>query len=540
VGREICERQGIKALLIGTITSFGSHYVITLEAMNAHTGDPIATEQVEAESKEKVLSSLGRAAGELRQKLGESLSTIQKYRVGIEQATTSSLDALKAFTQGNDARSSGRQDEALTFYQKAIELDPNFAMAYARIAVFYGNRDEIENAKKYVYKAFDLRDRVSEREKLYISEKYYIYVTGEIDKAIEVLQAWANQYPNDYIPHNNLAGYYLAIGQLENARIEAQKAAELSPNNASARDNVTMSFIALDRFDEAELGVREQEKISKDSASVIFHRYLLAFLRGDKAAMDAELTRVKGRSEEADARQNQALVAIYYGKLSEGERLMKEAVEMFKAQNRTETQSQSLVTLALRQSVFGKCQQAKQNVKAGLALGRGRMSLAGAALAFAVCSDTAQAESINSELLAKFPNDQPTQVAMVPFSRAVVELNRGNAVGALQIIDPLTTYDFSLVLGNARLYLSGMAHLQQKKGQEAAAEFEKILSHRGVDPFAPEHQLAHLGLARASVLMGDAARAKKEYQDFLAAMKDADPDLTVLAEAKRELAAVGQ
>src|SRR5918996_407321 len=260
VGREICERQGIKAMLTGSIASLGSHYVITLEAINPRSGDPIAREQVEADGKEKVLSALGTAASNLRQKLGESLSSIQKYDVSIEQATTSSLEALKAFSMGNEERTKGRVRESLAFYKRAVELDPNFAMAWARIGVHYGNLQEIEAAKEYVQKAYDLRDRVSERERLYIAEKYYAYMTGEIDKTIETLQTWARLYPNDFIPHNNLSLNYKLVGRYEDAMKEGLEAVRLSPNNISARENLFASFIGLGRMDEAEQVAREMER----------------------------------------------------------------------------------------------------------------------------------------------------------------------------------------------------------------------------------------------------------------------------------------
>ncbi|HEY6802517.1 MAG TPA: protein kinase [Pyrinomonadaceae bacterium] len=538
VGREICERQGIKALLVGTIASLGSHYVITLEAMNAHTGDPIAREQVEADSKEKVLASLGTAAADLRQKLGESLNSIQKYGVGIEQATTSSLDALKAYAQGNEARASGRIEESRQFYEQAIKLDPNFAMAYARLAVYYGNRDQIESAKEYVYKAYALRDRVSEKEKFYISEKYYSYVTGELENTIGVLQQWAALYPNDYIPHNNLAISYMSMGRYEEAQKEAQKAVELSPNNTSTRDNLFATFIGLDRFDEAEQSINDLEKLSKDLPSIHFDRYEIAFFRGDKAAMEKEIAWAKGRPEEAEATAQQSQTVAYYGKLGEAEKLMNTARDLFKSQNRMENAGQALMIISQRQALLGKCQPAKQNANAGLALSRGRMSLAGAALTLTACNETAQAQPLIAELLKQYPNDVAIAGVFVPLTKAINELNRGNPSGATQILEPLRKYDLGLFLGNARLYLSGLAYLQQKMGKEAAAEFEKIISHRGVDTFAPEHQLAHLGLARAAVMMGDSARARKEYQDFLAAWKDADPDLAVLAEAKKELASI--
>ena len=538
VGREICERQGIKALLSGSIAGLGSHYVITLEAINAHTGDPIAKEQVEADSKEKVLSALGTASSNLRQKLGESLSSIKKYGVAIEQATTSSLDALKAFSQGNEARTNGRPREALAFYQRAVELDPNFAMGYARIAVFYGNQEETEKAKEYAVKAFALRDRVSEREKLYIAEKYYNYVTGEVDKAVEVLQAWTSQYPNDFIPHNNLALNYSLIGRYEDAQKEAMKAVELSPNNVSSRENLVGSFLGLGRFDEAEQAVNDLARINPDAVSVYFNRYLLAFLRGDKAGMEANLALSKGKPEEADAYMSMAATSSYYGKLTEAEGSYSRARELYKSQQRNENAAQCSLALGSRQAFLGKCQAAKQNITSGLSLNRGRFILAGAGMSAAMCNDSAQADSLVTEMLKLYPKDTAMAAVVIPLIKARLELDRQNGTSALQILDTLRGYDLGLILGVGGLYMRGEAYLQQRMGKEAAGEFEKIISHRGVDVFALEHPLAHLGLARASVLTGDTARARKEYQDFLAFWKDADQDLAVLAQANKEYEAL--
>jgi len=343
IGREICERQGIKALLTGSIAGLGSHYVINLEALNAHTGDPIAREQIEAESKEKVLSALGTAASNLRQKLGESLSSIKKYDVAVEQATTSSLDALKAFTQGNDARAVGKFRESLAFYQRAVELDPNFAMAYARIGVYYGNQNQIESAKEYVQKAFALRDRVSEREKFYISEKYYSYVSGELDKQLEVLQAWAAQYPNDFVPHNNLSLCYRFVGRNDEGVREARRSMELSPNAITARDNLISAFISLGRFDEAEQANNELEKLAPDAVGSHFNRYLLAYLRGDKSGMDKEVAWVKERPDElADLYPIQVQVLSSQGKMKEAETLASQASTLFEKQQRKENSAEVL------------------------------------------------------------------------------------------------------------------------------------------------------------------------------------------------------
>ena len=534
IGREICERQGIKAMLAGSISSLGSHYVITLDAVNAHTGDPIAREQIEAESKEKVLSSLGTAASNLRQKLGESLSSIKKFEVPVEQATTSSLEALKAFAMGNEARSKGKARESLAFYMRAVELDPNFAMAYARIAVFYGNQGQIESAKEYVQKAFDLRDRVSERERLYISEKYYNYSTGEMDKAIEVLQTWSRLYPNDFIPHNNLALNYMFFGRYEEALKEALEAVRLSPNNSSARENLISSFIGLGRFDEAEQANKELASVIPDDSAVHSNNYFFAFLRGDKSAMDSEAQWSKGKPEEADFTSALASTALFFGQWKKAEDLSRRAIDLFKSQDRKENAAQSLIGLGASQALVGKCQQAKENATAGLALARGRIGLMLGAFVFAVCNDLGHAQSILDEAVRLYPKDTPVVSMIGPAIRAEMERNRGNGAQAIQLLETVRNCDLGLVSGLGNNYLRGQVYLQQRMGTEAAVEFQKIIDHRGVDGLSPLHPLAHLGLARAAVLSGDTARSRKEYQDFFALWKDADQDLPVLIQAKKE------
>src|SRR5215213_2030125 len=387
VGREICERQNIKAMLTGSIASLGSHYVITLEAVNPRSGDPIAREHIEAESKEQVLSSLGTAALNLRKKLGESLSSIQKFDVTIEQATTSSLEALKAFAMANEERARGRAPESLALYKRAVELDPNFAMAYARIGVHYGNYEQLEAAKEYVQKAYDLRERVSERERLYILEKYYTFITGETDKTIETLQTWSRLYPKDFIPHNNLSLNYKLLGRYEESLQEALQAVKLSPNNISARDNLIASFMGLGRFDEAEQAEREAQKINANSPSAHEHNYFFAFLRRDQPAMDREVQWAKGRPEEAELNALLSATALYFGKVKQAEELQKRALEMMKQQNRPENAARMLNDFAGELVIVGKCEQAKDRAKAAINLVRGQVSMANAALIYAVCGD---------------------------------------------------------------------------------------------------------------------------------------------------------
>ena len=534
VGREICERQGIRALLTGSIASLGSHYVITLEALNPRSGDPYAREQIEAESKEKVLSSLSTAAWNLRKKLGESLSSMKKYDMSIEQATTASLEALKAYAMGNEERSKGRPREALAFYKRAIELDPNFAMAYARIGVHYGNQGEFETAKEYVQKAYDLRERVSERERFYITEKYNNYITGDMDKVLETLQTWSKLYPNDFIPHNNLSLNYQLIGRYDEATKEALEAVRLSPNNASARINLVGSFLGLGKVDEAEQALKELEKINPDAESVHSTRFVFASLRNDQAAMDREIEWAKGKPEEADTIGALAARALYGGKLKEAENLNRRAIEMFKAQDRKENASQSLVTLALYQAILGKCQPARENAKAGLALSRGKFSMMNAGLVSAMCGDESQAQSLVDSMTSMFSNSTEIDAIGMPILRSELERRRGNVDRAIQISESARRYDLGLLAGCVNTYLRGTLYLQQRRGNEAAAEFKRVIDLPGIDPHSALHALAHLGLARAAVINGDTAAARKSYQDFFALWKNADPDLAVLVEAKKE------
>src|SRR5688572_18237478 len=358
VGREICERQGIKAMLAGSIARLGTNYVITLEAIDPRSNDSFASEQVEAASKEQVLASLGKAASNLRKKLGESLSSIQKYDAKIEQATTSSLEALKAYAMGDEERTKGRSRESLVFYKRAIELDPNFAMAYARIGVHYFNQEQVETSKEYIQKAYDLRDRVSERERLYISEKYFNYVTGEFDKAVETLQTWSKLYPDDFVPHNNLSINYKLMGRHVEALKESLEASRLSPTNTSARANVVSSFIALGRFDEAEQALAELRKLNPEQPVVHGTAAFLAFLRGDQPSVDREIEWAKGKPEEADFTAARAAHALYFGKLKQSQEFAKRAVELFKQQNRNENASNLLLGQAGNMAVLGKCDQA--------------------------------------------------------------------------------------------------------------------------------------------------------------------------------------
>jgi serine/threonine protein kinase/tetratricopeptide (TPR) repeat protein len=536
VAKEICARQGLKAMIVGSIAGLGSHYVITIEAINAQAGEAIAREQAEAENKEQVLKALGKAASQLREKLGESLSSIKKFDAPIEQATTSSLEALKAFTQGNEQRIVGNQPESIPFYKRAIELDPNFAMAYARLAVMYNNQFQTEVAAQYSQKAYDLRDRVSERERFYISEKYTSYVTGDREEAINILKAWAQSYPNDYIPHNNLAANYSLFGQFEDALKEAREAVRLSPNNTTAQGNYVEGFIKLNRFDEARQTLEQTLGQNPERGVFHFYNYELAFIRGDQDTMKKDLDWWAKRPNENDPLDYQGGTAGFYGQWQKAQDFFHRSIEMMISQDRKENAGQIETYISSYEAVLGRCQQAKERVARGIALSRDRIGLGSAAITLAYCNELGQAQSLLDELQKRFPKDTATVGVLVPMTRAAIEMNRGNTTQAIEILRPAGRFELGNVAGFWLTYVRGEIYLRQKAGNEAAADFQKILDHRGIEPTSPLYPLAHLGLARASVLSGDTAKARKEYQDFLALWKDADADLPILQQAKDEYA----
>jgi tetratricopeptide (TPR) repeat protein len=411
-------------------------------------------------------------------------------------------------------------------------------MAYARIGVFYINQEQMETAKDYLQKSYDLRDRVSERERLYITEKYYNYITGEIDKAVETLKTWSRLYPNDFIPHNNLSLDYQILGNFEESLKESLEAVRLAPNNITARENVVTCFLALGRIDEAEQASKEIEKLNPDSLGAHNNRYRFSFLRRDQAGMDRELEWARGKPEEADAIIASAEVAAYFGKLKQSEELVKRAVEMLKTQNRAENAEKDLLGLAAAQMVVGKCQQAKENTKAALALYRGRNGLTGAALIYAACGDANQAQAILNQLRTTYPTDFIINSMLSPVIQAMIEKTRGNLAEAVRLAESVRAFDLGLVTGLMNNYLRGSLYLEQRKGSEAAAEFKKIIDNPAIETYSTAHTLAHLCLGRAAAISGDTAAARKAYQDFFAFWKDADSDLPVVVQARKEYEAL--
>ncbi len=528
VAREICQRQGLKAFLTGSITNLGASYVITLEAINGQSGEEIAREQVEAESKEQVLKALTQAASKLRQKLGESLSSIRKFDAPLE-LTTSSLEALKAYSLGYEQSSRGRFLESIPFSKRAIELDPNFAYAYASLAVQYANTNQPKLAAEYAEKAYALRDRVSELEKLRISAFYHSFVTGDLDKQIEVLETYKATYPRDARAPNNLSDSYLRTGQFEKSAAEAREAVRLNPNSVVGYANLGQAFIGLSRFADAREVV--DQALHQNLDSTLFHSvlYQIAFVSGDSAAMQQQLDWTRGKPDEYAALDWQAQTAAFSGQWQRSQDFSRRAIDLAMRNDAKEVSAQYAVESALRAAVFGQCSQIKA---ASTGLEHNIPSLTRQAVALALCDDVSQAQSLVEDLTKQHPKDTLINSMWVPVIRAAVQIDRNTPGEAVKLLETTKPYEAAAEFWPQ--YLRGLAYLKLKSGNEAATEFQKILDNRGQAPLSALYPLAHLGLARAAALTGDVSKSRKAYQDFLALWKDADSDLAVLKEAKQE------
>jgi tetratricopeptide (TPR) repeat protein len=531
VAREICLRTGVKAMLTGSISSLGSHYVITLTAVNAQTGDALAREQIEAESKEQVLQSLDRAASSLRRKLGESLASVQKFTTPLEEATTSSLEALKAFSLGQAEHLKLAEDRAIPHLKRSIELDPNFAMAYATLGVVYGNLSEREQASDCLKKAFELKERASEREKLYISAHYYEVVTGQIDKAIEVYESWKEAYPRDTLPRDNVALRYSAIGQYEKALTNASEAMRLNPKDLFAYQNVAEAYEKLDRYDEAKAIVEQAVAQNVDSEGVHTVLYDIAFIRGDDAGMQREIAWAAGKPTEPDMLLAEAEAEYALGKIQKAHETLTRAVNVIERIGLREAPANVRAGEIVSEAVLGNIQEAHQKATAALTFPVDRDTKVTLAIALALCGDTNRAQKLIEESAKDFPLDTLLNNVSFPVARAIIEIRHNNPARAVTLLEAASPYDLT---DYGPMYVRGDAFRRMHEGAKAAAEYQKILDHRGMDPKNLLYPLARLGLGRAYALQGQTTKARTAYQDFLAFWKDADPDIPILKQAREE------
>jgi eukaryotic-like serine/threonine-protein kinase len=538
VAREICERQSIKAMLAGNIASLGDHYVITLAALNGATGDALAREQVEVDRKEQVLKALDKAASNLRQKMGESLSSVQQFATPLEQATTPSLEALQAYTLGHDAHTGMRDDAAIPHLKKAVELDPNFAMAYATMGVALSNLGRASEGTAALKKAYELRDRASEREKLYIQAHYYDEVTLDSESSLAVYAEWRQTYPRDTVAYDNAALASAALGHHEKALEFASQAHRMDPQDLYAYDNLTGAYEALNRFDEAKAVAEEAIARKLQVIAAYFVLTDLAYMRGDRAAHERELEAVKGTSAEQFMLFFNAGWQGAMGKVRVSRDFWQRARETATNSGAKDFAAGLLTLEAYDDALIGYPSDARQKASRALELSPDPSTRWGSALALAAAGDLQKSAALVAGLQHDVPENRFIQAA-VGEARALEQLQKNQLSQAIATLEPLRAYEFGIgprSVGVTPVFLRGLVYLKMRDGAKAAAEFKRLLEHRGAASWAMEYPLSRLNLARAYALQGDAAQSHTAYQDFFAAWKDADPDIPILKTAKAEYA----
>jgi DNA-binding winged helix-turn-helix (wHTH) protein/tetratricopeptide (TPR) repeat protein len=537
MARDVCQRAGAKVEVGGSILSLGNKYVLDLDATNCLTGAKLSHQEIEALNREQVLSKLGQVIPPLRRKLGESVGSIQKFDTPIEQTTTKSLAALKAYTSGDQKRAQGSEAESVPFYKMAIELDPDFAIAYARLGAVYNNLNQPDLSDEYMQKAFERRERVSEREKFYIQAHYYEDTTKELDKANETYKLWAEVYPQDFSSFNSLSSGYIAVGQLEKAIEAGQQGLRVNPNHAIAYASLSRAYERSTRFAEAKAICERAITEKVDSAWTHQVLYRLAFAEGDESAMQRELNWFKGKPQESVARYFQAKAALSKGDLRGSRELFNSARELAAQRGLKEVALAFLNGQAQFEADLGSAKEvpalADQVLRSTSNTARHK---AFATLALARAGDAGRAQTLANELSKRATLGTDLSNVVLPSIRAAIDLERRNPAAAIKELQAAVPYDLGSTSGGVTLYYRGLAYLELKSGKEAAAQFQKILDNRGVVVVDIYWPLAHLGLARSYALQGDTVEARRAYQDFLTLWKDADPHIPILKEARAEYA----
>jgi serine/threonine protein kinase/tetratricopeptide (TPR) repeat protein len=545
IARQLCQRTASAAAIDGSIAQIGTQYLLTLKAVNCASGESLASAAAQASDKNDVLDALGKASLDLRNKLGESLSTVQEYDTPLVSATTSSLEALKAFSSAEGVLYASGSAAAIPFYKQAIELDPNFALAYARLGRMYGDIGESGLAADYTRKAYELRERTSDVEKYFIASDFDAVVTGNMDKAEQICELWAQAYPRSEFPHLLLSGgIYPAFGQYEKAAEEGTEAIRLNPDFFVGYVNLMYAYVSLDRFDEAKATYRQALEHKVDNPFFRLALYQIAFLQNDAAGMAQQVAWSVGKpgtedvilSYEADA-------AAYSGRLKDAREFSRQAVDSAGRSNEKEIAATYVAIAGLREALFGNADEARQRAGLAMAGSAGRDVQFGSALALGFVGDNGRVQAVIDDLAKRFPEDTLVQFNYLPTLRAKLALSRGDTSQAIEILGAAAPYELGLSSSSFSVWTSlypafvrGEAYLAAHQGSEAAAEFQKILDHSGIVMIEPIGALAHLGLARAYVLQGDTVKARAAYQDFFTLWKNADPDIPVLIAAKSEFA----
>jgi DNA-binding winged helix-turn-helix (wHTH) protein/tetratricopeptide (TPR) repeat protein len=544
--REVCQRLSGKAMLTGSIAQLDDHYSVLLEATNCATGDSLARAGAEAVGKGQVLKALDQAAADLRRKLGESLSSIQKYDVPIEQATTTSLEGLKAFSLGQAERNRGREPESIPFFEHAIELDPNFAMAYAVLGQVYANVGESALSVDYTQKAFARHERASERENFYISSHYYENVTRDLDRAIQTYEIWRHTYPRDVVPAINLGDLDVALGQTEKGITSLNEALRLDGNNSFVYSNLLFGYLSLNRLDAAKSTFQQARARGLDTEDLREGRYIIAFLEHDPETMKEQVAWAADKSPNHGLLALDASAMAFSGRLRAAEDLFQHAEDSARRYGHKEAADEWQAFVAVAEADFGRPDVARRLASASLAEVKSQEVKSAdveaiAALALARSGDSEGAQALATELSQRLPSDTLLNGLALPTIRAAAELSRGNANAAIRLLESALPYDMGKNEHQPPLYaafLRGQAYLRAGDGKAAEAEFQKLLDHNGMVASHPQGALAHLGLARARRLAGDIRGSRSAYEDFLALWKDADPQIPVLQQARAEYASL--
>jgi tetratricopeptide (TPR) repeat protein/predicted Ser/Thr protein kinase len=546
LAREVCQRTAGAAVLEGSIAALGNQYVLGLRAENCRSGKVLDDELVQAAKKEDVLNALSQMARSFRTRVGESLGTIQQHDVPLEEATTSSLQALQSYSMGWQRNASTGADAGLPFFKRAVEIDPKFAMGYAALGLYYGTTGESDLAAENIRKAYELRDRVSDKEKFFIIAYYDGRATGNQEKAQQTCDQWAQVYPREWTPHTFLSGFiYPVLGRYEKAAEEGRKAIELAPDTYTGYFLLGYDFVYLDRRAEAEDVLRRASERRMEAPFLSLLRFDLDFLKGDSAGMQREVAAAQGKLGAEDwISDRQAFALAYTGHLQEARRWSRRASELARQAGHRERAALFGTRAALWEAFFGNAPLAKRTAKDALELAKNREVKYGAALVLAMSGDASQAQSLADDLERDFPEDTSVRFNYLPAVYATLALDHGDPSKAIKLLQVAVPYEvssprsatFAYFGALYPVYVRGQAYLAARQGAEAAREFQKIVDHGGIvigDAFGV---LAHLGMARAYAMQGDTAKARRNYQDFLTLWKDADSEIPILKKAKVESA----
>ena len=534
IGRQICSRNAIKAMLTGSIAALGSQYVITLNAVNAATGDSLAEEQAQASKKEDVLNSLGAAVSNLRGKLGESLASVKKFDKPLEEATTTSLEALKSYTEANAARTKGDEYGAVPLFKHAIELDPTFASAYAYLGTTYSNMGQTDLYERYLKEAFDLKDRASERERFYIAGHYYDSL-GDIEQSLQTWQLYHQTYPNDEVPDSNLAVLYARLGDPEKALQFSLEGVRVAPDSNYGYLNAAVAYTALGRFEEAK-AIANAGLQKTDGAPVLHGALAMTAMAQDDLPAEQKEAALTSTSSPAYVRMvlpAQATRAAGHGQLRKAQDLLSQAEVISRRIGFSESQALALCGKSWMGMLLGNRSRPGFDAAGPLSLSQSPGVVAIVASTLALSGNDSAALRLAEDLSRKRPQDTWIQALDVPAIRAQIEINHGNGTKAIELLRPAESYDKGR---SGILSLRGQAYLLNRQPQEAEKEFQAAIKMRTVGRRDPSPWLAQLYLARAYAMQGDAAKARATYQDFLALWKDADPDVPLLKQATAEYA----